>query len=341
MMENEKAVTSSLTLELDPLLKDFNEKKLSFRRNVVSLTAALKDSRSRLAKQDEFLVRESQSRQVAESKARNLEEVICRLHECLNERNDQFRACTLVSEQCSKDLDILRSQLSLTHATAEVTASSAQSALAQCLSLVGEVDEKSRCIRENEVQIISLCERLDQLQRDLEEREMSQNQLKEHVLKIDKEIQCALAEAGDNRDYELRKVLDEDFARNFEKMNKFFTSMGDEIARLRDEVHFLSAHLKHKNKEFESQLEKHRRADQEVKKKVLKLEFCLQETRSQIRKLQRMGEKSDRAIKELREQIEIKQQRGFSYRKFNFWESSGIKVIASMSMLILVAIARG
>lgn len=40
---------------------------------------------------------------------------------------------------------------------------------------------------------------------------------------------------------------------------------------------------------FRIQLEKQRRADQELKKKVLKLEFCLQEARSQTRKLQRVS----------------------------------------------------
>ncbi|XP_058072651.1 uncharacterized protein LOC131221409 [Magnolia sinica] len=37
-------------------------------------------------------------------------------------------------------------------------------------------------------------------------------------------------------------------------------------------------------------LEKHRRADQELKKRVLKLVFCLQEARSQTWKLQRVCE---------------------------------------------------
>lgn len=40
---------------------------------------------------------------------------------------------------------------------------------------------------------------------------------------------------------------------------------------------------------FNLQLEKQRRTDQELKKKVLKLEFCLQEARSQTRKLQRVN----------------------------------------------------
>ena len=39
---------------------------------------------------------------------------------------------------------------------------------------------------------------------------------------------------------------------------------------------------------FMEQLEKQRRADQELKKRVLKLEFCLQEARAQTRKLQRV-----------------------------------------------------
>ncbi|KAF5202385.1 hypothetical protein FRX31_008028 [Thalictrum thalictroides] len=37
-----------------------------------------------------------------------------------------------------------------------------------------------------------------------------------------------------------------------------------------------------------NQLEKHQRADHELKKRVLKLEFCLQEARSHTRKLQRV-----------------------------------------------------
>ena len=56
--------SSSATLELDPLLRDLTEKKLSFRKNVVSLAAELKDVRNRLASQEESFIRESQSRKV-------------------------------------------------------------------------------------------------------------------------------------------------------------------------------------------------------------------------------------------------------------------------------------
>lgn len=50
--------------QIDPLLQDLNEKKLNFRRNVVSLAAELKDARSRLASKEESLACETRFRQV-------------------------------------------------------------------------------------------------------------------------------------------------------------------------------------------------------------------------------------------------------------------------------------
>lgn len=50
--------------EIDPLLKDLSEKKQSFRRNVVSLAAELKEVRSRLSSQEQSYARETLTRQV-------------------------------------------------------------------------------------------------------------------------------------------------------------------------------------------------------------------------------------------------------------------------------------
>lgn len=50
---------------VDPLLKDLNDKKQSFRRNVVSLAAELKELRSRLASQEQTYAKETLTRQVA------------------------------------------------------------------------------------------------------------------------------------------------------------------------------------------------------------------------------------------------------------------------------------
>lgn len=62
------AVSSSAASarDIDPLLKDLNEKKQSFRRNVVSLAAELKEVRSRLASQEQSYVKETLTRQACD-----------------------------------------------------------------------------------------------------------------------------------------------------------------------------------------------------------------------------------------------------------------------------------
>ncbi|PIN01065.1 hypothetical protein CDL12_26431 [Handroanthus impetiginosus] len=166
-------------------------------------------------------------------------------------------------------------------------------------------------------------------------------QLKDDVSRIEHEIMQALAYAGSDKDTELRKLLDEVSPRNFDKINKLLMVKDEEIANLKDDIRIMSAHWKLKTKDLESQLEKNRRADQDLKKKVLKLEFCLQEARAQTRKLQRMGERRDKALKELRHQLAAKQS-GVPPRseKQNFWETSGFKLVVSVSMLILVMFSK-
>ena len=55
-----------LPRDFDPLLKDLNEKKQSFRRNVVSLAAELKEVRSRLASQEQSFAEETLTRQACD-----------------------------------------------------------------------------------------------------------------------------------------------------------------------------------------------------------------------------------------------------------------------------------
>ncbi|XP_057492946.1 nuclear envelope-associated protein 2-like isoform X3 [Actinidia eriantha] len=158
---------------------------------------------------------------------------------------------------------------------------------------------------------------------------------------MEHDILQAIAKAGASKDCELRKLLDEVSPKKFEKINKLLIVKDEEISKLGDEVRIMSTHWKLKTKELESQLEKHRRADQELKKRVLKLEFCLQEARAQTRKLQRMGERRDNALKELRDQLATKQQGGAAgSEKQNFWETSGFKFVVSMSMLVLVVFSK-
>lgn len=327
--------------EIDPLLKDLNEKKQSFRKNVVSLAAELKEVRTRLASQEQCFVKETLTRQEAEMKAKNMEDEICKLQKTLEERNGRLQASACTAEKYLMQLDGLRSQLAATKATADASAASAQSAQLQCLALVKELDEKNSSLKEHEDRVTRLGQQLDNLQKDLQARESSQKQLKDEVFRIEQDIMQTIAKAGVNKDCELRKLLDEVSPKNFERINKLLVVKDEEIHKLKDEIKIMSAHWKLKTKELESQLEKQRRADQELKKRVLKLEFCLQEARAQTRKLQRMGERRDKAIKELRDQLAAKQQDAHvSTEKQNFWETSGFKIVVSMSMLILVVFSK-
>ncbi|CAN1219303.1 Nuclear envelope-associated protein 2 [Linum perenne] len=328
--------------EIDPLLKDLNEKKQLFRRNVVSLAAELKDVRARLSSQEQSFAKESFSRQEAENKAKTMEEQISRLHHTLEEKNFQLQASTSTAEQYLKDLESLRSELASTQATAVASATAAESTQLQCLALLKELDSKNSSLKENEDRVARLGEQLDSLRKDLQERENSQKQLKDEVLRIERDIMQALATAGDSKDCELRKVLDEVSPKNFEKINKLLIGKDEEIVKLRDEIRIMSADWKVKTNDLESQLEKQRRADQELRKRVLKLEFCLQEARSQTRKLEQMGERRDRAIKELQSQLAAKQTGGGgnNNENQNFWETSSFKIVASMSMLVLVMFSK-
>ncbi|KAE9589540.1 hypothetical protein Lal_00000101 [Lupinus albus] len=336
------ALTSSIaTRDVDPLLKDLNEKKQSFRRNVVTLAAELKELRTRLATQEQSYVKETLTRQEAETKAKSMELEIGRLQKNLEERNEQLQASASSAEKYLKELDDLRTQLVATRATADASAASAQSAQLQCVELLRELDEKNSSLREHEDRVSRMGEKLDNLQKDLQAREFSQKQLKDEVLRIEHDIMEALAKAGENKDCELRKILDEVSPRNFDRMNKLLVVKDEELLKLKDEIKIMSAHWKLKTKELESQLEKQRRADQELKKRVLKLEFCLQEARSQTRKLQRMGERREKAIKELRDQLASKQQGGsVAEEKQNFWDTSGFKIVVSVSMLVLVVFSK-
>ncbi|XP_073122267.1 nuclear envelope-associated protein 2-like isoform X2 [Henckelia pumila] len=279
--------------------------------------------------------------QEAETKAMNSERERERLQKSLEERNLQLQASISAAEMYVKELDDLRLQLSSTKETAEASAVSAQSAHLQCLALVKELEEKNSSLKDHESLVGKLGEQLDLLQNDLRAREFSQMQLKDEVSRVEHEIVQALAMTGASKNHEVCKILDEVSPKKFEKINKLLCIKDDEICKLRDEIRIMSAHSKLKTKELESQLEKHRRADQELKKKVLKLEFCLQEARAQTRKLQRMGERRDKALKELRDQLAAKQQ-GIppSIEKPNLWETSGFKIVVSMSMLILVMFSK-
>ncbi|KAF8068567.1 hypothetical protein N665_1142s0018 [Sinapis alba] len=323
---------------VDPLLKDLDEKKESFRRNVVSLASELKQVRGRLVSQEQSFLKETQTRKEAEKKAKNMEIEMCKLHKRLEARNCQLQASASAAEKFIKDLEELRSQLDATNQTVESSADSAQSAHVQCSMLKQQLDDKTRSLREHEHRVTQLGHQLDNLQRDLSLRECSEKQLKEELTRIEREVTESITKAGiGSKDCVFQKLLED-----VSPMNRLVeVKEEEEVKKLKDEIRLMSGHWKHKTKELESQLEKQRRIDQDLKKKILKLEFCLQETRSQTRKLQRKEERRDMEIKEIKDMMSEKQQGNEeSWEKQKFWDNSGFKIVVSMSMLMLVVVSK-
>ncbi|CAL0308530.1 unnamed protein product [Lupinus luteus] len=280
--------------------------------------------------------------QEAELKAKSMEVEIGILQRKLEEKKEQIQDSDFSAMKYLKELDDLRTQLSATRASADASAASSQSAQLQCFELLEELNEKNNLLIEHEDYVLSLVEQLENLQKDLLARESSKMQFKNGVLRIEHDIMQFLANDGENRDYALRKVLDEVSPKNFGKMDKFLVVKDVEIAKLKDDIEIMSAHWKLKTKRLESQLEKQGHTDQELKKRVLKLEFFLQEAHSETRKLQRMGEQHDRAIKELRDQLAATQQNGVvdSEKQISFWETYGFKIMVSMSIVVIVVFSK-
>ncbi|KAL1347609.1 nuclear envelope-associated protein 1-like [Arachis hypogaea] len=82
--------TVALARDIDPPLKDLNEKKQNFKRNVVSLAAELRDIRNHLASHEQSYAKETLTRKEAETKAKSMEFEIGRLQKKLEERNEHL-----------------------------------------------------------------------------------------------------------------------------------------------------------------------------------------------------------------------------------------------------------
>eukprot|EP00249_Psilotum_nudum_P009723 c22119_g1_i1 orf=189-899(-) len=233
----------------------------------------------------------------------------------------------------------LREKLAASDANANAT--HMNSTHLQCATLLKEIEEKNELLQEYEKQVTRLGQQLVELQQDLGQREISQKQLRGEVERMEGEIKLAVTRATTNKDSELRKLLDEVSARNLEQLAKHLRAKDDEIVQLKEEIKFTSADFRLKIQDLEAQLEKRRRADQELKKRVIKLECLLQEARSQTWKLQRIAEWRDREIKDLRAQLLMKEADSFvSQNNYRFWDSSRFRLLLSVSAIVLVLLAK-
>eukprot|EP00252_Welwitschia_mirabilis_P004220 TRINITY_DN1447_c0_g1_i1.p1 TRINITY_DN1447_c0_g1~~TRINITY_DN1447_c0_g1_i1.p1 ORF type:complete len:334 (+),score=67.59 TRINITY_DN1447_c0_g1_i1:456-1457(+) len=325
------------------IVKDLREKRQMFARmasEAGSMVSELKDLRNRVASQETSLAQESASRQAAEARARSLEKELEELQRSLEDKNHRLKASSSVVQQYQRELQDVKSSLQHLEESAEVNEAIARCAELQSTSLLKELEEKNSLLHDYEDRILTLDQRIHELNQCLSSREDYQRNLKDEILRIEHDISFALAHATAQKDCQLRKILEEVSAKNYENLSKHLKSKDEEIAKLKEEIKAVSIQWKLKTQELEAQLEKQRRADQEIRKRVLKLEFCLHEARAQTRKVQRMAERREKTIKELREEVRAMRNPEAPSGKRGFWESSCFKIVASVSMVAVVLFCR-
>ncbi|XP_031108887.1 nuclear envelope-associated protein 2-like [Ipomoea triloba] len=224
--------SSSALRDVDPLLKDLNEKKQNFRRNVVSLAAELNDMRIQLQSKEQSFARETLTRQEAENKANKMEEELNRLHKIVEEKDLQLEASTSTVEKYLSDVDDLKSKISATQASADASAAAAQAVQLQCFELIKEHED---CLNR-------LGEQLDLLQKDPRVREGSQMQLKDEVSRIENHFRQELAQMRDELKF----------------MSSLWSLKTQELVSQLEKCRRADQQMKLKTKMLESQLEKHR-----------------------------------------------------------------------------------
>lgn len=328
-------------MEPNALLKDLYEKKQNIRRiasEVGSMATELRDVRARMAVQEANLEQETARRQAAEAKAMNMEKELEMLKKSLEEKSAHTISNAGVAEQYLRELVDGRARLGSVLKTVEINASSATLAQSQYKALMKELEMKNEALIEQEAYAMKLSQQLMDLQQELHKREGSQKHLKEEVEKMESEMKLAVTKMFNRKESQLQGSMEELTAKNADQLVKHLTVKDEEIVRQREELRLLSAQLKMKARELESQMENHQSADHDLKKRVVKLEFWLQQARNQSRKLQRIAEKKEKELKDLR--AKLTSHVSHPKHTTSFWRGPKFKVIASVSAMALFIFAK-
>ncbi|KAI5063000.1 hypothetical protein GOP47_0021547 [Adiantum capillus-veneris] len=329
------------SMEQNALLKDLYEKKQNIRRianEVGSMASELRDVRARMAIQEVNLEQETARRQAAEAKAIAMEKELEVLQKSLEERNGQTTSTAAVAEQYLRELVDGRARLGSIRETVETNALSAATAQSQYKVLMKELEIKDEALIEQDAYARKLSQQLLDLQQELHKREGSQKHLKDEVEKMEVEMKLAVAKMINRKDSDLQSSLQDLTMKNAEQLVKHLSVKDEEIVRQREELRLLSAQLKMKARELEVQVDNHRSADQDLKKRVLKLEFWLQQARNQSRKLQRIAERKEKELKDIR--ARLASQPSVTKHKSSFWGSPKLKIIMSVSAVALFIFAK-
>ncbi|KAJ4755252.1 hypothetical protein LUZ62_089657 [Rhynchospora pubera] len=123
-----------------------------------------------------------------------------------------------------------------------------------------------------------------------------------------------------------------------ENIHYTFTAKEREVAKLMKNFRMLSAYWRCKIKDLEAKLEMNRSLDEELKKKVLKLEDSLQQSQSQLLILRKIEAKRDETIEQLARSITRKHYSKNSNFKYvnGFWDASCTKFALSVSVTMIL-----
>ncbi|MCO5563965.1 hypothetical protein L7F22_017618 [Adiantum nelumboides] len=323
------------------ILHDLYQKKQNLRRiasEVGTMATELRDMRTRMASQESSLEQETSRREAAEAKAKTLEWELEHLKNSLEEKTAHMTSTASVAEQYLRELVDVRVKLGSAQEAAEANATAAALAESQCATLVKEIELKSEALQEHDAHAAEMSQQLADVQQELRAREISQKHLKDEVERLENEVKVAVSRVVSNKELDQKNALEELSFKNAEQLSKLMNAKDDEIGRMREEIRLLSAQVRLKAQDLESQVEKHRTSDQELKKRMLKLEFWLQEARTQTRKYQKIAEKREKEIKDLRAQLVSNTSPEGGVQ--SVWNNQRLKVLMSVSVVLLALFAK-
>ncbi|XP_019187620.1 PREDICTED: polyamine-modulated factor 1-binding protein 1-like isoform X3 [Ipomoea nil] len=235
----------------------------------------------------------------------------------LHSKDQSFARETLTRQEAENKANKMEEELNRLHKIVEEKDLQLEASTSTVEKYLSDVDDR-------------LGEQLDLLQKDPQVSNSSQMQLKDEVSRIENHFRQELSQMRDEFKFmsSLWSLKTQELVSQLEKCRRADQQMKLKTKMLESQLEKhrrTGQQLKLKAKQLESQLEKHQIAEQQLKKRVLELEFCLH----------KMGGQHE-AIKEIRDQLASKNGGQSSNENQNFWDKSGFKIVASISMVVLV-----
>lgn len=339
------AASSPSPEPLKDSLKGLHEKKDNMKRlmlQVASMATELQRAHSRAAEQEMLLANEVVQRQIVEKNSRVMEREVEELRSKCEKKKAQAHSSSVVAEQYLKELQAARANLAVAEARA-CSASTTCAPRTEYERLRGEADERDAALEETKRSVAALEEEVGTLRRDLERQRELQGELEAEVEDLEAELERCAARARCNKEAEIRKILETLERKDCEKLEARLAEKDEEVSRLREEAESKSSEAKLEAEALRAQANTRSKEEVELRRKLCKLEFWLQESRSHARKLQKAIEQKDKEVKHLRGQVWLlkgSQTSAASSSKHKFWMWKALKLptFLSISFIVLVCL---